>query len=83
MHGPDGITTWDGRETAPAGASPDMFMEDGDTLPFFDGVLSGRSVGAPGLVRLMEALHSRHGKLDWVELFQPAKRVGATAFRTD
>ncbi len=80
VHGPDGITSWDGRETAPAGASPDMFMEDGDTLPFFDGVLSGRSVGAPGLVRLMEALHVRHGKLEWVELFQPAIAVAHDGF---
>lgn len=80
VHGPDGITSWDGRETAPAGASPDMFMEDGDTLPFFDGVLSGRSVGAPGLVRLMEALHARHGKLEWVELFQPAIAVAHDGF---
>lgn len=80
VYGPDGITSWDARETAPAGATPDMFMEDGDTLPFFDGVLSGRSIGAPGVVRLMEALHARHGKLGWAELFQPAIRLADAGF---
>ena len=69
VHGPDGVTSWDARETAPAGATPDMFMEDGETLPFRSAVASGRSVGVPGLVRLMEALHARHGKARWADLF--------------
>ena len=72
VHGSRGLTTWDARETAPVGAAPDLFMEDGETLPFRAAVASGRSVGVPGLVRLMEALHARHGKLPWADLFQPA-----------
>ena len=80
VHDSNGITSWDARETAPAGATPDMFIENGDTLPFFDGVLSGRSIGAPGLVRLMEALHTRHGKLDWETLFQPAITLAKDGF---
>src|SRR5690606_579821 len=47
------ITSYDGRETAPAGATPDMFLgADGKPLPFLDAVASGRSVGVPGLLRL-------------------------------
>lgn len=72
VHGPNGLTTWDARETAPAGATPDMFMENGKALPFRAAVASGRSIGVPGLVRLMEALHARHGKLPWADLFRPA-----------
>jgi gamma-glutamyltranspeptidase/glutathione hydrolase len=80
VHGPGGLTTWDARETAPAGATPDMFMDGGETLPFLEAVASGRSVGVPGLVRLMEALHDRHGKLPWADLFRPAITLAADGF---
>ena len=80
VHRPDGLTTWDARETAPAGATPDMFMENGEPLPFRAAVASGRSIGVPGLVRLMEALHARHGKLPWADLFQPAIRLAHDGF---
>ena len=80
VHEPDGLTTWDARETAPAGATPDMFMENGEPLPFRTAVASGRSIGVPGLVRLMEALHARHGKLPWAALFQPAILLARNGF---
>lgn len=80
VHGPGGLTTWDARETAPAGATPDMFMENGEALPFRTAVASGRSIGVPGLLRLMEALHARHGKLLWADLFQPAIRLARDGF---
>ncbi len=80
VHGPDGLTTWDARETAPASATPDMFMENGEPLPFRTAVASGRSIGVPGLVRLMEALHTRHGKLPWADLFQPAIMLARNGF---
>ena len=80
VHGPDGLTTWDARETAPAGATPDLFMENGKPLPIPVAVASGRSIGVPGLVRLMEALHAHHGKLPWADLFQPAIRLARDGF---
>ena len=80
IHGPHGLATWDARETAPAGATPDMFMENGKTLPFLAAAASGRSVGVPGLVRLMETLHARHGKLPWADLFQPAIHLARHGF---
>ena len=80
VHGPDGVTTWDARETAPAGATPDMFLEGGAPMPFLTAVASGRSVGVPGLVSLMETLHARHGKLPWGDLFQPAIRLARDGF---
>ena len=80
VHGPRGLTTWDARESAPSGAEPDMFMENGEALPFRAAVASGRSIGVPGLVRLMETLHARHGKLPWAELFHPAVGLARDGF---
>ena len=64
-----GITVYDGRETAPAGATPTMFQHDGKPLPFWQAVASGLSVGVPGAVSLLELAHKEHGKLPWADLF--------------
>lgn len=64
------ITTFDARETAPAAATADLFMApDGKPMGFFDAVVGGRSVGVPGVPRLLEAVHGRYGKKPWPELF--------------
>ena len=47
------LTVYDGRETAPASATPELFYENGRPLPFVDAVLSGRSTGAPGAVPML------------------------------
>lgn len=75
-----GVTSWDGREQAPAGARPDMFLESGEPLPFFTAVASGHSVGVPGLVRMMAALHAEYGRLPWSDLFAPAIRLADEGF---
>ncbi|MGR3715460.1 MAG: gamma-glutamyltransferase family protein, partial [Thermohalobaculum sp.] len=81
VHSATGVTSWDARETAPAGATPDMVLGgDGQRLPFLEAVASGRSVGVPGEVRLMEALHARHGKLPWADLFAPAIALARDGF---
>lgn len=80
IHGPSGLVAWDGREMAPAGASPDMFMEDGDTLPFRTAVASGRSTGVPSLIRLIGDLHDRHGRLPLADLFAPAISLARDGF---
>jgi len=67
------ITAYDGRETAPAGATPAMFIgADGNPLPFRQAVASGLSVGVPGAVALLELAHEEHGKLAWASLFARA-----------
>ena len=67
------IAVYDGRETAPAGASPTMFLgADGKPIGMLGAVLSGISVGVPGAVAMLELAHKEHGKLAWRELFQPA-----------
>ncbi len=70
----------DGRETAPAGATVDMFMRDGEVLDFFESWQSGIAIGVPGAVALYKLAHEQHGKLAWEELFQPAIRLAREGF---
>lgn len=76
-HSDDGeLETFDGRETAPAGADPQWFLDaEGKPLPFMQAVVSGRSVGVPGNLRLAEDAHERFGKLPWATLFEPAIKL--------
>lgn len=75
------ITTIDGRETAPASTKTDLFIgTDGKPMDFFDAVIGGRSVGVPGVVRLMEMIHKRHGKLKWESLFDDATQLAEDGF---
>lgn len=67
------IGTFDGRETAPANARPDRFLDAaGQPLTFYDAVVGGKSVGVPGVLRMLELAHRQQGKLPWRHLFQPA-----------
>lgn len=74
------VQTIDGRETAPAAATSDLFMQDGKPMDFMAGVVGGRSVGVPGTLRALELAHRRHGKLPWKDLFEPAIRLAETGF---
>ncbi len=75
------LHAYDGRETAPASATRAMFLGGGGKpLPFRQAVLSGRSVGVPGLVRLLEMVHRDHGGLPWKRLFRPAIRLAEKGF---
>jgi len=74
------LETYDGRETAPAAARPDRFLRDGTPMPFGAAVNSGLSIGVPGLVRLLEAVHNKHGVLPWARLFEPAIRLAGEGF---
>ena len=75
------ILAFDGRETAPSAATADMFLDaSGEPLLFLDAVGSGLSVGAPGLLAMLEAAHRQHGRLPWADLFQPAIRLAEDGF---
>ena len=71
---------YDGRETAPAGATVDMFMRDGEVLGFVDAWQSGIAVGVPGAIALYKSAHDAHGKLPWADVFQPAIRLAREGF---
>jgi gamma-glutamyltranspeptidase/glutathione hydrolase len=75
------VSAHDGRETAPAGARGDMFLDQGKPLPFADAVQSGHSVGVPGVVRMLEAAHRQHGRLPWAQLMAPAITLAEQGFR--
>ncbi len=75
------ITAFNGRETAPAGATPDMFLDqDGKPLSYSDAVTSGRSTGVPGAVAMLGLAHSKHGRLPWADLFDEPVRLAADGF---
>lgn len=74
------LTTYDGRETAPKAAKPDRFILNGRRMGYYAAVKSARSVGVPGLARLLQAVHAKHGKLTWAELFDPAIKLAEEGF---
>lgn len=72
---------YDGRETAPRAASADFALgSDGSPLRFDQLVATGKSVGTPGLVAMLEMVHQAHGRLRWERLFRPAIRLAANGF---
>lgn len=74
------VTTFDGRESAPAAARPDRFMRDGVAMSFPDAVRSGLSVGVPGALKALELAHQKYGKLVWAELMKPAITLAEAGF---
>ncbi|CAG1018547.1 gamma-glutamyltranspeptidase / glutathione hydrolase [Burkholderiaceae bacterium] len=75
------VQAFDGRETAPSAATPELFMKDGKPMGFMEGVVGGRSVGVPGTLRALELAHRQHGKLPWKSLFEPAIVIAERGFR--
>lgn len=76
------VDTYDGREKAPAGATPTWFYNADGTLPPFDqSVKNGLSVGVPGNIALAAKAHAKHGKLAWAKLFDPAVRLARDGFK--
>jgi gamma-glutamyltranspeptidase/glutathione hydrolase len=76
------VRTYDGRETAPAGASEKLFLQaDGKPMPFTSAQIGGRSVGTPGVLRALELAHRKHGRLPWATLFQPAIALADQGFK--
>jgi gamma-glutamyltranspeptidase / glutathione hydrolase len=70
------VTSFDGRETAPASARPGMFLDKtGKPLGHMDAIPGGLSVGGPGVVAMLELAHKKYGKLPWSQLFAPAIKL--------
>ncbi|MGH8231520.1 MAG: gamma-glutamyltransferase family protein, partial [Steroidobacteraceae bacterium] len=76
------VLAYNGRETAPAGATADMFIgPDHRPLPFATAVLSGRSTGVPCAIAALALLQHEHGKLAWKKLFDEGERLATQGFR--
>ncbi|NDY95586.1 gamma-glutamyltransferase family protein [Wenzhouxiangella sp. C33] len=70
------ITAFSGRETAPAGAEPDMFLDaEGEPLSWFEAIVGGRAVGVTGVMPMLGAAQQRFGALPWSALFDAS--IGA------
>lgn len=75
------ITMWDGRETAPKATKDNVFLEGPNRrMNFFKAVIGGQSVGVPGLVAMLSAVHKESGALPWKDLFTPAIKLAKNGF---
>lgn len=67
------LTSFDGRETAPAAVDAEMFLDEkGQAIRWIDAVVGGRSVGVPGVLAGLKRAHDSYGKLPWATLFEQA-----------
>ncbi|MGV0603758.1 gamma-glutamyltransferase family protein [Mycolicibacterium sp. XJ1904] len=77
------VQAYDGREIAPAAATENYLRwvsETDRTEPKPDTRASGRSIGVPGIVRMLTEVHADHGKAGWRDLFAPAVRMADDGF---
>ncbi|MBA3588708.1 gamma-glutamyltransferase family protein [Methylibium sp.] len=77
------VQAYDGRETAPAGATADYLRYVGptdQTEPLPSTRASGRSIGTPGTVRMLELAHQDHGDTEWEPLFDAGIRLATEGF---
>ncbi|PHS23836.1 MAG: gamma-glutamyltransferase [Robiginitomaculum sp.] len=75
------VSSFDGREAAPAGANADMFLsEDGKALGYLEAINSGRAVGVPGAIDMLAVAHSEYGALPWEALFAPGIKLAEEGF---
>lgn len=73
----------DFRETAPAAATRDMYLDaDGKVIPQLS-LIGHRASGVPGSVAGLWELHRRHGSRPWAELLAPAIRLARDGFIPD
>jgi gamma-glutamyltranspeptidase / glutathione hydrolase len=76
------VTAFDGREKAPAGAHPDMFLDEhGKPMSYVEAVRSGRSTGVPGVMAMLWSAQHKFGALHWKDLFEPAIRSASQGFK--
>lgn len=77
----ENVHAYDGRETAPAGATERLFLKaNGKPMAFPEAQIGGRSVGTPGVLRALEMAHRKTGHLQWAKLFEPAIRLAEQGF---
>jgi gamma-glutamyltranspeptidase/glutathione hydrolase len=78
------VQAYDGREVAPKAATENYlrWISDADrTEPKPDARASGRSIGVPGILRLLRDVHTQHGKTAWRDLFTPAVGMADGGFQ--
>jgi gamma-glutamyltranspeptidase/glutathione hydrolase len=77
------VQAYDGREVAPAAATENYlrWISDVDhAAPKPDARASGRSIGVPGILRMLELVHNDHGHTPWRDLFNSAMALADGGF---
>ena len=74
------VRAYDGRETAPAAATENLFMRQGRAMDMRQAAHGGLAVGVPGVLRMLELAHRTHGRLPWARLFEPAIALAQNGF---
>ena len=77
------VVAYDGRETAPAASTENdlrWVSSTAQTTPLPSARASGRSIGTPGAVRMLELAQRENGRLAWKELWQPAIDLATNGF---
>lgn len=79
------VRAYDGRETAPAAANGYYLarqnQDDAQSpAPVPSARRSGRSIGVPGVVRMLELAHKDHGRLPWGNLFDEGIKLSNNGF---
>lgn len=74
------LSAWDGRETAPAAATSNLFVRDGQPMRFAEAYTGGRAVGVPGALRMLDAAHRSLGRQPWPTLFAAAIATAEDGF---
>ncbi len=80
--GEPAITAYEGRETAPAAATPDMFLNENGSPASFGASRRRRAVRrCAGRAADARAAHRKHGRLPWAKLFEPALELADQRLR--
>jgi gamma-glutamyltranspeptidase/glutathione hydrolase len=76
------VSSIDGRETAPASAGTDLFLDPatGKPLSFPTAVTSGLSVGVPGTLMTWQQALGRWGRFSLADNLRPAEQVADRGF---
>jgi gamma-glutamyltranspeptidase/glutathione hydrolase len=80
------VTAYDGREAAPAAATGYYLARQGQEDPSSPAPVpsarrSGRSIGVPGVMRMLDMAHKEHGVLAWSDLFGYGIQLSTDGFR--
>lgn len=80
------VTAYDGRETAPAAATGYYLVRQDQALaaspaPLPSARRSGRSIGVPGVLRMLDMAHTDHGKLRWNSLFDEGINLATVGYK--
>lgn len=80
------VTAYDGREAAPAAANGYYLVRQdqadaGSAAPVPTARRSGRSIGVPGVMRMLDLAHKEHGKLPWSSLFDEGIALATNGYK--